>query len=108
MKDQEESHEGGTVIKRRLRPTPATLLAEREGPLPVWIRAPKIGPEYFTGLTRSKLYDGASKGYFKSVSLREPGCIHGCRLWHLESVLAWIEKKAFDQNNLPIENNEPA
>src|SRR5262249_28768540 len=68
------------------------LLAERQGRLPVWIRSPKSGPEFYSGFTRSKLYDAASKGYIRSVSIRERGRIRGTRLFELNSILAFIEK----------------
>ena len=42
------------------------LLAERHAGLPVWIRAPKSGPEHFTGLSRSKLYDLAVRWTLES------------------------------------------
>ena len=63
----------------------------RQGNLPIWIRAPKRGPEYYTGLTRPKLYEFAAKGYICSVSIREPGQNRGTRLFHLQSILAFIE-----------------
>ena len=69
-----------------------TLLAERHEGLPVWIRAPKSGSEHFTGLSRSKLYEGAQLGHWRSVSLREPGQIKGTRLFHLGSVLDAIAR----------------
>jgi hypothetical protein len=68
------------------------LLGERQGRLPVWIRSPKSGPEFYTGFTRSKLYEAASKGYIRSVSIRQPGQIKGTRLFELNSILAFIEK----------------
>jgi hypothetical protein len=69
------------------------LLAERQGRLPVWIRSPKSGPEFYSGFTRSKLYEAASKGYIRSVSIREPGQLKGTRLFELKSILAFIEKR---------------
>jgi hypothetical protein len=38
------------------------LLRDRRGTLPVWIRAPKSGPEHYTGFTRSNLYELDAKG----------------------------------------------
>jgi hypothetical protein len=62
--------------------------------LPVWIRAPKQGGvDLFCGLTRSKLYELASKGRIKSVSLRESHQIRGTRLFNLPSILSYIESK---------------
>lgn len=69
-----------------------TLLAERQAGLPVWVRSPKSGTEHFCGFSRAKLYEGAAKAHFRSVSIREPGQIKGTRLFHLASILAFIEK----------------
>lgn len=68
------------------------LLADRQGPLPVWVRAPAHGQEFFSGTSRAKLYEWDAKGYIRSVSIREPGKLKGCRLFHLGSILAFIEK----------------
>jgi len=68
------------------------LLSERQGTLPVWIRSPKSGPEFYSGFSRSKLYEAAAKGYIRSVSIREPGQLRGTRLFLLSSILAFIEK----------------
>ena len=46
-------------------------LAERHRRLPVWIRATKNGPEYYTGVSRAKLYELAGRGLIQSFSLRE-------------------------------------
>jgi hypothetical protein len=67
------------------------LLNDRQGTLPVWIRAPKSGPEYFTGFSRSKLYEPHSLGKIKSKSIREPGQIKGTRLFNLKSILDFID-----------------
>ena len=69
-----------------------TLLNDRLGSIPVWIRAPKTGAETYTGLTRSYLYQAAAQGLIRTVSIREPGKERGCRLFHLQSILAFIEK----------------
>jgi hypothetical protein len=68
------------------------LLRECQGRLPVWIRSPKSGPEFYSGFTRSKLYEEAAKGNIRSVSIREPGQLKGTRLFELNSILAFIEK----------------
>jgi hypothetical protein len=78
--------------KVRLSPRAAELLADRQGQLPVWIRAPKSGTEFYSGFSRSKLYEGANKGYIRSVSIREPGQVKGTRLFHLASILDWVER----------------
>jgi len=68
------------------------LLNDRIGPIPVWIRAPKTGAETYTGLTRSFLYQLAAQGLIRTVSIREPGKERGCRLFHLQSILGFIER----------------
>jgi len=68
------------------------LLREYQGRLPVWIRSPKSGPEFYSGFTRSKLYEEAAKGNIRSASIREPGQIKGTRLFELNAILAFIEK----------------
>jgi hypothetical protein len=70
------------------------LLRERDGPLPVWVRPPKTGNEYFSGFSRSKLYAEAAKGHIRSVSIRGPGEIKGTRLFELKSILDFIERNA--------------
>ena len=59
---------------------------------PEWVRAPSRGQEYFSGLGRSKLYQLASRGRIRSKSLREPGQEKGTRLFHLQSILEYIER----------------
>ena len=78
--------------KTRLAPKARELLTEQANGLPVWIRAPKTGPEFFSGFSRAKLYQLAGEGKIRSVSIREPGAIRGTRLFHLGSILAYIEK----------------
>ena len=68
------------------------LLQEEAKGMPVWVRAPIDGHEHFTGLTRAKLYELAGKGHIRSVSLREPGKVKGCRLFNLQSMLDYIAK----------------
>ncbi|MGO9587663.1 MAG: hypothetical protein ACLP2Y_15855 [Limisphaerales bacterium] len=70
----------------------AQLATERDGQLPVWVRAPKRGHEFYSGCSRPKLYEWAAKGFIRSVSIREPGRIKGVRLFHLASILAFIER----------------
>jgi hypothetical protein len=86
------STSGASATKTRLSPRAGELLTERTSGLPVWIRSPKTGPDYFCGFSRSKLYDAATKGHIRSVSIREPGQMKGTRLFNLASILAYIEK----------------
>jgi hypothetical protein len=50
------------------------------------------GHEFYSGCSRAKLYEWAAKGFIRSVSIREPGRIKGVRLFHLASILAFIER----------------
>jgi hypothetical protein len=70
------------------------LLQDKEGPLPVWIRPPKSGCDYWCGLSRSKLYLLAQERKIRSASIREPGQIKGTRLFELRSILDFIERSA--------------
>jgi hypothetical protein len=58
---------------------------------PIWVRAPLQGPEYWTGFSRSKLYELAKDGKIRSVSIRKAGKEKGTRLFELKSILALIE-----------------
>ena len=77
---------------QRTQSRAAQLATERDGQLPVWVRAPKCGHEFYSGCSRAKLYEWAGKGFIRSVSIREPGQIKGVRLFHLASILAFIER----------------
>jgi hypothetical protein len=86
----------------------AQLASERDGNLPVWVRAPKRGHEFYSGCSRAKLYEWAAKGFIRSVSIREPGRIKGVRLFHLASILAFIERcEASAQNYASREPTRP-
>lgn len=84
------SERAGTSKVCNLATTAADLQAEREGHLPVWVRANTRGPEHFSSIGRSKLYELAGKGLIRSVSIRQPGQVKGTRLFHLQSVLDYI------------------
>jgi hypothetical protein len=82
---------GGTsASKTRLAPQARELLQDRAGNLPVWIRSPKTGTEFYSGLSRAKLYELAGAGKIRSVSIREAGQVKGTRLFLLQSVLDFI------------------
>ena len=84
---------GNAATKTRLSPKAADLLTERENALPVWVRAPKNNSvEFFSGFARSKLYELATKGAIRSVSIRDAGQVKGTRLFNLASILSYIEK----------------
>lgn len=97
---------GGTIVapeatpavRRKLSTTTTELLAERQGQLPVWIRSPKSGPEHFSGFSRAKLYEMAGDGKIRSVSIRAPGQVKGVRLFHLGSILDFVERCEAEAN----------
>lgn len=79
-----------TCKQRALSPRVSQLVKDTHGTLPVWVRAPKVGVEHFSGFSRSKLYQLATLGKIRSVSIREPGQVKGTRLFHLQSILDYI------------------
>ena len=94
MSNKTEQIEGNQA-QQSTRPVPAKarqLLQDQCSGLPVWIRCPKNGVEFYSGFSRAKLYEGAGKGLFRSVSIRAPGQVKGTRLFHLQSILAFIER----------------
>src|ERR1035441_2763475 len=85
----------GSNARETTRPVSAKareLLNDQSNGLPVWIRPPKNGVQHHCGFSRAKLYEGAGKGHFRSVSIREPGQVKGTRLFHLQSILDYIAK----------------
>jgi hypothetical protein len=83
----------GSNAQPTTRPVPAKareLLQDQSNGLPVWIRPPKQGVEFYSGLSRAKLYELAGKGRIVTRSIREPGAIKGTRLFLLKSVLDFI------------------
>ena len=86
---------GGTSAQQTTRPVPAKareLLQDQSNGRPVWIRPPKNGVEFYSGFSRAKLYEGAGKGHFRSVSIRAPGQVKGTRLFNLQSILDFIAR----------------
>lgn len=88
-------------------PSAAQAMADGDGNLPVWVRAPKCGHEFYSGCTRPKLYDWAGKGFIRSVSIREPGRIKGLRLFHLASNLAFIEQSEIETRTIQNNTHKP-
>jgi hypothetical protein len=80
--------------RRSLAPRVTELLSDRSADaLPVWVRAPRGGGvEHYSGLGRSKLYELATTGRVRSVSLRDGGSVKGVRLFCLSSILNFIAK----------------
>ena len=80
--------------------SPSTQAVTAGKPLPEFVRLPRSGPEYYTGLTRSTLNNlilpSEANGYrppVRSVCLRKPGRARGVRLIHLDSLLTWIKSQ---------------
>ena len=95
--DKFKSHAGPTrphVPQRKIAERVERLIADRNGLLPVWVRAPVVGPEHYSGFSRAKLYQLVAAGKIRSVSIREPGQIKGVRLFELASILSFIEERA--------------
>jgi hypothetical protein len=64
------------------------------GALPRYIRPPK-GREYFSGFSRSKLYQLEADGEIRGISLhKEPGQKQGIKLFDLQSIFDYIERRA--------------
>jgi hypothetical protein len=66
------------------------LLQDRADNRPVWIRSPKTGTEFYSGLSRAKLYELQANGKIISRSIRQPGQVKGTRLFNLQSILDFI------------------
>jgi hypothetical protein len=95
MSENTDDTDAGDQARQTTRPVLAKarqLLQDQCCGLPVWIRPPKIGVEFYSGFSRAKLYEGAGRGHFRSVSIREPGQVKGTRLFHLQSILDFIAK----------------
>ena len=58
---------------------------------PIWIRAPKSGNEFYTGIARGKLYELAASGKIVTASIRAEGETKGTRLFKLQSILDFLE-----------------
>jgi hypothetical protein len=70
-----------------------TMLDEQQASgRPVWIRPPKVGIDFHCGFSRSKLYELEALGHIRGVSIREPGRVKGTKLFHLQSILDFIEQ----------------
>lgn len=77
---------------RPVPPKARELLQDQSNGLPVWIRPPKHGVEFYSGLSRAKLYELGGKGRIETRSIREPGAIKGTRLFLLSSILDFIAR----------------
>ena len=62
---------------------------------PIWVRAPLAGrTEFYSGLSRGKMYQAEALGLVKTASLKPPGATRGVKLFHLGSLLAFVERCA--------------
>lgn len=90
----------GKQAQRTTRPVSAKareLLQDQSAGLPVWIRPPKQGVEFYSGLSRAKLYELGGKGKIETRTLRDPGAIKGTRLFLLQSVLDFIAQSGQEE-----------
>ena len=82
-------------VNPKIRPVSAKareLLNDQHNGFPVWIRPPRGGGlEFYSGLSRAKLYELGGKGHIQTRSIREPGAIKGTRLFLLRSILDFID-----------------
>jgi len=69
------------------------MLAERdESSRPVWVRAPRGGQtEFFTGLSRGKMYALEAAGLVRTASLKPRGAVRGVKLFCLQSLLSYVD-----------------
>ncbi|MEJ0000851.1 MAG: hypothetical protein WDO13_17800 [Verrucomicrobiota bacterium] len=84
------------VETKRVSPAPENARPDR----PEFIRLPKTGVEFYTGLTRSKLNalilpcaENGGRPPVRSVCLRQPGRQKGVRLIHLQSLLDYLSTR---------------
>lgn len=59
-----------------------------------WTKAPVRGYCPETGLTRAAFYQLATAGKVKSSCIKKPGAVRGNRLFHLGSILAFLDATA--------------
>ena len=59
-----------------------------------WIKSPVRGYCPHTGLSRPAFYNLFKAGKIKSACIKKPGAIRGNRLFHLGSILAYIDSVA--------------
>lgn len=90
--DTSNVRSNGGSVRRAIPAKAAELLGDQSNGRPVWIRSPKLGVEFYSGLSRSKLYELAGKNFIRSVSIREPGQVKGTRLFNLQSILDFIAR----------------
>lgn len=54
--------------------------------------------ERLFGIKRGTLHNLVTEGRVKSVMLRRKGNVHGCRLYHLQSIREYLHKLMEEQN----------
>lgn len=69
------------------------LHEEKKKGLPIWVRAPVRGCEHFSQLKRGLLYKLAKDGFIRTTSTRQPGQIKGTRLFHLGSIISYLDQQ---------------
>lgn len=71
-----------------------------------WFKAPVKGHCLETGLTRAAFYQLATTGKIRTACIKKPGAIRGCRLFHLGSILAFLDTTA-EESAAREENSAP-
>ena len=67
-------------------------LADGIGKYERWIRLPKTGHEYYSGMARPSIYELIKTGKVKSASIKKPGKRTGCRMVWLQSLMDYVER----------------
>ena len=73
---------------------PKSKSADLSGYPDRWIKSPVRGYCPETGLTRAAFYQLADARKIKTACIRKPGAIRGNRLFHLGSILAFLDATA--------------
>lgn len=68
------------------------LTSDTAGQTPIWGDAKTV--KKLSGITRSPLYRLTATGRVRTTSLLEDGAKRGKRLFHIPSLLAYLESKA--------------
>jgi hypothetical protein len=82
-----------SIMSKNIADKVSDMLAERdELSRPIWVRAPRGGTtEYFTSLSRGKMYALEAAGLVKTASLKPKGAVRGVKLFSLQSLLSYVE-----------------
>ena len=77
--------------------------------VPQWARLPKPSTRcQYTGLARTTLNEAIDHGYFRAITLRQPGATRGIRLMRMQGehgVFAWLARLDAEQNGAATNTN---